>query len=180
MAVSQSKDVEDKSFQIFLYRQKGEKKMFQRILSRVFFSFVAGFVSVVVFHQAMLAILNWVGFATIPPYQMVPTKPFGIPQLWSLAFWGGIWGIGLATVIFHLLPNNNYWLTALIFGALAPTSVFLFIVAPLKGLPIAGGGQISIIVTDLLVNAAWGIGTALLLRLQPQRSRRSRIDLPQE
>jgi hypothetical protein len=154
--------------------------MFQRILSRVLFSFVAGFISVVVFHQAMLAILNWIGFAPLPPYQMNPTKPFGIPALWSLSFWGGIWGIGLATVIFHLLPNYNYWLTTLIFSSLAPTLVFLFIVSPLKGLPLAGGGQISVIVTGLLVNAAWGLGTALLLRLQPRQSQGSRIDLPQE
>jgi hypothetical protein len=152
--------------------------MFQRIFSRVFFSFIAGFISVIVFHQAMLAILNWVGFAPIAPYQMNPTKPFGIAQLWSSAFWGGIWGIVLATVIFHLLPKNNYWLTALIFGSLAPTLVFLFIVSPLKGLPIAAGGKIPIIVTGLLVNAAWGLGTALLLRLQPGLSRRSRTDLP--
>jgi hypothetical protein len=148
--------------------------MFQRILSRIFFSFIAGFISVVVFHQAMLAILNWVGFAPIAPYQMNPTKPFGIPQLWSLAFWGGIWGIALATVMFHLLPRHNYWLTALIFGSLAPTLVFVLIVAPLKGLPL----QIPGIVTGLLVNAAWGLGTALLLRLNQARSRRTRTDLP--
>jgi hypothetical protein len=142
--------------------------MVQRILSRVFFSFAAGFIATVVFHQAVLAILNWVGFAPFPPFPMNPTSPFGVPQLWSLAFWGGVWGIILATVLFHVLPKTNYWLTALIIGSLAPTLIFLFIVAPLKGLPIAAGGQISIIITGLLVNAAWGLGTALLLRLQPR------------
>lgn len=142
--------------------------MVQRILSRVFFSFVAGFVAVIVFHQSMLAILNWVGFAPFPPFQMNPTPPFGVSQLWSLAFWGGVWGIVLATILFHVLPKKNYWLTALIVGSIAPTIVFLFVVAPLKGLPIAASGQLSIILTGLLVNAAWGLGTALLLRLQPR------------
>jgi hypothetical protein len=148
--------------------------MSQRTFSRILFCFVAGFISTVVFHQAMLAILNWIGFAPFPPFQMNPTQPFGIPRLWSLAFWGGIWGIGLGATLFHLLPNHNYWLTALIFGALAPTGVSLFIVAPLKGLPFAGGGQIPVIVTGLLVNAAWGLGTAVLLRLQPLQIRRSK------
>lgn len=148
--------------------------MSQRTFKRILFSFVAGFISTVVFHQAMLAILNWIGFAPFTPFSMKLTQPFGIPQLWSLAFWGGIWGIGLGAVLFHLLPNHNYWLTALIFGALAPTAVSLFIVAPLKGLPIAGGGQIPVIVTGLLVNAAWGLGTALLLRLQPLQIRQSK------
>ncbi|MBD2472852.1 hypothetical protein [Nostoc sp. FACHB-145] len=50
----------------------------------------------------------------------------------------------------------------LIFGAVVPTLVAWFIVAPLKGQAIAGGGKPSAIIPGLLVNAAWGIGTALL------------------
>jgi hypothetical protein len=40
-----------------------------------------------------------------------------------------------------------------------------FIVAPLKIQPVAGGFQPAAMVTGLLVNGAWGVGTALLLRL---------------
>ncbi|MEH2154212.1 hypothetical protein [Nostoc sp.] len=40
-----------------------------------------------------------------------------------------------------------------------------FVVAPLKGQPLAGGWKLVGIVTGLLVNGAWGVGTAGLLRL---------------
>ena len=49
------------------------------------------------------------------------------------------------------------------FGAVALSLVAWFVVAPLKGLPLAGGGRPAAIATALLVNGAWGLGTALLL-----------------
>jgi hypothetical protein len=42
--------------------------------------------------------------------------------------------------------------------------VALFVVFPLKGLGVAGGWDPKIIVGALLLNAAWGLGTALTLR----------------
>ncbi len=47
---------------------------------------------------------------------------------------------------------------------LSPNVVAWFVVAPLKNQPLAGGFQPAAMVTGLLVNAAWGVGTALLLR----------------
>jgi hypothetical protein len=58
-----------------------------------------------------------------------------------------------------------YWVSALVFGALLPSVVALFVVLPLKGLPAAGGWNPKLIVGALLLNGAWGIGTALLLRV---------------
>jgi hypothetical protein len=60
--------------------------------------------------------------------------------------------------------NITYWLVALLFGALAPTLIAWFIVAPLKGQAIAGGWKPAVMITGLLVNGAWGVGTALLFR----------------
>jgi hypothetical protein len=58
-----------------------------------------------------------------------------------------------------------YWVWALVLGAIAPSLVALFIVFPLKGEPVAGGGKPVILVGALLLNGAWGIGVALWMRL---------------
>jgi hypothetical protein len=52
----------------------------------IIFSFIAGFCSVLIFHQGALSILHAAGFAGATPFPYVPTKPFGLPQIWSLAF----------------------------------------------------------------------------------------------
>ncbi|MBE9003129.1 hypothetical protein IQ274_34440 [Nostoc sp. LEGE 12447] len=129
---------------------------------RIVLAFVAGFVAVLVFHQGLLALLHAINFAPRAPYQTTPTPPFGIPQFLSGAFWGGIWGLIWASIRLRWQVNRSYWLTALLFGAVAPTLVAWFVVAPLKGLPIAGGWKLPAMITALLVNGAWGLGTALL------------------
>ena len=138
-------------------------------LSQFALAFIAGFISVLLFHQGVLALLHAVNFAPRAPYPTAPTPPFGIPQIWSSAFWGGIWGITWVTIAPRFQNNKNYWLAALVFGAIVPTLVAWFVVAPLKGQPIAGGWKLVGIVTGLLVNGAWGVGTAGLLRLFSRR-----------
>lgn len=138
-------------------------------LSRFALAFIAGFVSVLLFHQGMLALLHAVNFTPRAPYGTAPTPPFGIPQIWSSAFWGGIWGLIWIAISPRFRHDKSYWLAALIFGAIVPTLVAWFVVAPLKGQPIAGGWKLVGIVTGLLVNGAWGVGTAGLLRLFSRR-----------
>lgn len=129
--------------------------------SRVIFAFIAGFIAVLAFHQLALTILHAVGVTANAPFPLHATKPFGVPQIWSLAFWGGIWGIVLIAIL-RLLSGAGYWLVALVFGAIAPTLVVWFVVLPLKGLPVGGGWHPAGIATGLIVNGAWGLGTALL------------------
>jgi len=124
-------------------------------------AFVAGFVAVLVFHQGLLALLHAINFAQRPAYQITPTQPFGVPQLLSSAFWGGIWGLVWAAITVRWQVNKNYWLVALIFGAIAPTLIAWFIVAPLKGQAIAGGWKPAAMITGILLNGVWGLGTAL-------------------
>jgi hypothetical protein len=133
-------------------------------MSQFLLAFVAGFIAVLIFHQGVLALLYTVSFTTFAPFPTTPTQPFGIPQFLSFAFWGGIWGLVWAATTLRWQAGKNYWLVALLFGSLALTSVALFIVAPLKGQAIAGGWQSTVMVTGLLVNGAWGVGTALLFR----------------
>ena len=55
--------------------------------------FAAGFISVLVFQMGALAILNALGFTPATPFTATRTWPLGVPQIWSLASWGGVWGV---------------------------------------------------------------------------------------
>ena len=124
--------------------------------------FIAGALAVPLAHQVMLAILNAAGLVSRAPFPMDPTRPFGIPAVISLSFWGGVWGLILLLVVGRL-RGAKFWIVTLIFGALAPTLVAGFVVAPLKGQ--APGGDAKMAMVGLLVNGAWALGTAALARL---------------
>src|SRR5262245_33087296 len=126
-------------------------------------AFLAGFVSTLVFHQGVLTLLWLSGGFPRAPYSMVPTGPLQVPAVISLAFWGGVWGVALWPLLRNA-PGRAYWSRALVLGALLPSLVALFVVMPLKGMPVAGGWSPAIIVGALLLNGAWGIGVALLMR----------------
>jgi hypothetical protein len=134
-------------------------------------AFVAGFVAVLTFHQLTLALLRAMGLVPVAPYDFGPVPPFGVPAVLSAAFWGGVWGVVFALVEPRFPRGPGYWITTALFGAVALTVVFWFIVAPLKGLPVGGGWHAAPWVAGLLVNGAWGIGTALFLRLFSGRPR---------
>jgi hypothetical protein len=125
--------------------------------------FVAGFIAVLVFHQIAALILYLVGLSPAAPYSLRPLPPFGVPQVLSQSFWGGVWGIVLAYVLPRRPRQAPAWLFGLVFGALALTLVAWFVVAPLKHLPVAAGGHPLGMLRGLIVNGAWGIGTVLLL-----------------
>lgn len=127
--------------------------------------FVAGFLAVLVFHQPVLLLLHLVGFENIGAYITHPTKPFGVPVFLSLAFWGGVWGAIFAAIESWFPRGVAYWSCAVAFGAVFPSFVAWFVVLPLKHLPVAGGWHLHGIITALLINAAWGFGTALFYRL---------------
>jgi hypothetical protein len=138
----------------------------------VAFGFGCGFLAVLIFHQGMLALLHAQGITPRAAWAMDATKPLGVPALLSSAFWGGLWGIVFALVVPRIAASGfGYWLAGLLFGAIGPTLVAWFVVAPLKGMAAAGGWTSAGIATGLLVNGAWGIGTAFFLWLFALRSR---------
>jgi hypothetical protein len=134
----------------------------QSAARRLAIGFGAGFIAVLVFHQPLLALLSASGFVAAKAYSTAATAPFGVPQIFSTAFWGGVWGVVFAWVEPRLPRKAGYWLAALAFGAALPSLVAWFVVAPLKGAPILAGGDLPRIVTALLVNGAWGVGCAFL------------------
>ena len=127
--------------------------------------FIAGFLAVLVFHQGMLAILHGIGVTAYAPLPMRPVPPFGVPQVISLAFWGGVWGLVLGLIAPRLPRGLAYWLIIAVFGAIAPVAVAIFVVFPLKGITPASDHPIAELVSGLLINGAWGVGTALFARL---------------
>lgn len=126
--------------------------------------FMAGFMSALTFHQVSLWVLWLAGLAHAGPYATALVPPFGIPAFLSLAFWGGVWGVLLA-LIHGRFPRNGYWMATFLFGAILPSLVALFIVLPLKGLPMGAGWRLPVLTTVFIINGMWGLGTGVFLRL---------------
>lgn len=132
---------------------------------RLLLAFVAGVIATIVFHQGGLALLNAAALTDRAPFNMDAVPPFGVPAVLSLAFWGGVWGVVLALVLSRPLKTVAFYLAAFVFGAIVPTLVAFFVVAPLKGMPVAGGGDSAIIIGALILNGLWGLGTAVFLHM---------------
>lgn len=124
--------------------------------------FVAGALSVLVFHQGAWALLYALDVTARAPFPLQPTRPLGVPVLASLMFWGGVWGALLAATLARLRGARLVF-AATLFGAVLPTLVAWFVVAPLKGQPMAAGFAPAGMLFGLVVNAAWGLGTGLAL-----------------
>ena len=137
-------------------------------MRRIVFAFIAGFLGTIVFHQIALELLHLGHLAPMGAWSMKPVPPFGVPSVISLSFWGGIWGIVMMPVI-DRRRGAAYWLMAIVFGAIAPTLVAWFVVAPLKHLPMAGGFRPRALMIGPIVNGAWGLGTAIFYQLFVRR-----------
>jgi hypothetical protein len=122
-------------------------------------AFLAGFVATLVFHQGVIGLLWLAGAIPAPPWNLTPVPPFGIPQVLSLAFWGGIWGVPVWWLI-RRWRGAVHWLSALLVGAVGPTAVAMLLVFPLKGLDVTT----TTVIGGLIVNGAWGLGVAVVMR----------------
>jgi hypothetical protein len=131
--------------------------------TRIAYGGLAAVISVLIFHQGVWALLNYLNLPTLGmprPYPLDPVPPFGVPRIVSLCFWGGLWGMAFGGA--WRGPRGSFWFGGFWLG-IAAVLVGFFIVAPLKGLPVAGGGQLNNWVRSLLINVTWGIGTGLIL-----------------
>ena len=132
--------------------------------------FLSGAVSVLACHQVIAALLHSIGITPRVPYSMQPTHPLGVAQVWSLVFWGGVWGVLLAAAL-RRYADGALVVAATIFGAILPSLVAWTVVAALKAQPLFGGGAPKALAVGLLVNAAWGLGTGTGLALFGRRGR---------
>jgi hypothetical protein len=133
-------------------------------MANLVMAFIAGVIAVPVFHQILLGLLHVAGIVPFAPFDWSPTKPFGVPSVVSISFWGGVWGVVFALTVRRWFSGVAYWIASAVIGGIALTLVFMFVVWPLKigGLP---PDLIGLFIIGFLLNAAWGIGWALFLML---------------
>lgn len=141
-------------------------------LQRLAIGFLCGVMAVIVFHQGMIFLLREIG--TLPPAARVwnlaaNPRAFGLPVLVNQCFWGGLYGIVFAALVGRVrIPALPL---ALLVGA-STTMVGFFIIAPLRGTPIAGGWQAMAWVRGLSIGLSFGLGlwlfhTAITSRFFP-------------
>ena len=136
--------------------------------TRALLGFAAAVLSVLTFHQGMWALLHAVGVMPLAPYPTSPVAPFGVPQIASLCFWGGLYGLVFGLALPRLPRRVPMWLLGLGLGLLAAV-VGWFVVAPLKGQPAAGGFVPLRVLVSVLINGFWGIGVGVVLPLLMNR-----------
>lgn len=71
-------------------------------------AFIAGALAVLVFHQSALGLLHLVGLTSRTPFVLGGVPPLGVPQLLSLMFWGGVWGLALLPLL-RPLDDARCW-----------------------------------------------------------------------
>ncbi|MBW8268458.1 hypothetical protein [Caldovatus aquaticus] len=131
--------------------------------------FAAGFLSVLVFHQGAIWLLHAAGVLANAPFPLRPVPPLGVPQIYSLAFWGGVWGVAVAAILW-MRPAWNPVLVGFLVGAVACVLAGFTVVAALRGQPLMGGWDPNRWWRSTVINGAWGLGTGVLLL--PFRRRR--------
>jgi hypothetical protein len=131
--------------------------------TRALLGFAAAALSVLTFHQGMWAVLYVLGMMPRAPYPMTPVPPLGVPLVASLCFWGGLYGLVFGLAL-PRLPRAPMWLLGLGLGLLAAL-VGWFVVAPLKGQPVASGFDPARMLVSILINGFWGVGVGVILPL---------------
>ncbi len=137
------------------------------LINRTMIGFIAGALSVLTFHQAMIGLLHATGLIGFAPFPLGAVGPLRVPHLLDMCFWGGVWGI-LYGILAPRLPGPA-WLQGVLLGVAAVLAGHL-LVTPLKGGSIYQGWGVHSLAIGLAINCFWGIGVALLLpSLQPGR-----------
>ena len=95
------------------------------------------------------------------PFNMAPTKPFGVPAVVSLAFFGGLWGVVIAKLVMKSSPAKQL-MKWIIYGAIGPTAIAIVLVFPLKGIHF----NPRIVPAGLLLNGVWGLGCYLIMQIR--------------
>ena len=134
-----------------------------RVIPLIVIGFLAGAISVFVFHQGFILIAWRMGLLPNAPYSLEPTAPLGVPRVISSAFWGGLWGIALALLLQRLRRADWLWVGILFGGILLPL-VGILVVGPLKGGAVSWPSA-TMLLRGFIINGVWGLGAALLYRL---------------
>jgi hypothetical protein len=127
--------------------------------------FIAGAVSVLIFHQLGFWIANQLGYTRVPLYNMRGVPPWGVPFIWSAAFWGGLWGIAAACLVPRLPGVLSGVLGWILFAAIVVSLANWFVVLPIKSGGTFRMPTMPILAVLPLVYGLWGFGMWLIARL---------------
>ena len=133
--------------------------------SQLVLTFLAGALSTLAFHQGVLAVMFAAGLTARVPYDLSPTRPFHVPAIVSLCFWGGAWAAAIRWAVERAFGSSGSLRWFAVAGTVLPSLVTWFVVMPLKGEPVAGGWQLDSMGGVLLVNVAWSLGVCGVLVL---------------
>jgi hypothetical protein len=133
--------------------------------------FVAGAISVLVFHQGMIFLLYMMKQTPNFPWNVTAMKTgMGLPILVNQMFWGGLWGVAFAA-IGHMIPIAHNILRGAVYGLIGPFLLGGGVLVPLlkQTGPYfwAWPGQRWIV--GALIGAAFGAGIAVILRALAKR-----------
>jgi hypothetical protein len=132
------------------------------ISTRLFFGFLAGSLSHLIFQDGFLGILYAAQLVPALPWSLAPMPPLGVPMTLSLAFWAGLWGVAYALLERRLTARLGSWPGGLVFGLAGPLLVWWFVAQPLKGLGVGGGFHLASVALSVALHAIYGIGVAML------------------
>ncbi len=142
------------------------------LLIRMLLGFAAAVIAVLTFHQGTVWVLGSMGLAQGAIYSTVPVPPLGVPRIVNLCFWGGLYGAVYGLVWPRLtIPS---WLSGLCLGILAAL-IGMFVVASIKGAPVANNWMAWPIARSLIINGMWGLGVGLILPWLLNRAMPARI-----
>lgn len=120
---------------------------------------LAGAVSILTFHQGMLALLHLGRMTTARPWPLHATWPLGWPLLLTQSLFGALLALPLWALIRNR-ANAGHWLRAMILGALLGAAFELLALAPLRGHVFAAGLDAQVWVRTILLYGSWGLGVA--------------------
>lgn len=129
------------------------------MLKAMVLGFIAGAIATVTVHEIISAVFNntayWTGWGRVS-WDLSPNE-FGVPNLVSAMFWGGLWG-ALFPVIFGTLPKGPLTFKGLLYGIIGPALIGVFIAVPLltQRFPIFMDGRAELVVPVLVILAGFG------------------------
>jgi hypothetical protein len=126
--------------------------------------FIAGFISVLTFHQGTIGLMYLLGFVANPPYNMTPRPPLDVPSVFSGAFWGGVWMTVFAAVTWYVASlrrtSRDLVIAGLVLGTVVIPLFNLCILGPvIYGRPFAFA--LPGFVRSVIIHGMFGLGGAI-------------------
>ena len=126
-------------------------------------SFLVGALAMLTFHQSAAGLFHAAGMFVVAPFDLELRGPLRLPGVLVGAFWSGVWGVVFLWLCLPRLRRRMPgWVAGLLFGFLVPVAFLFYVVAPLKGQPLAFDQDWGSMLRIALAHAFWGLGMVLI------------------